>query len=354
MRPPVVDAQNPDPAEPLQRLLVVDDDPSMVRLLSRLLVGMARIHFATSGEDALLQIRQNPPDLVLLDAEMPGLGGYETCRQLKADPALAHVPVIFVTAHTDTASETHALTIGAVDFIPKPLNPPVVQARVRTHLALKRQSDELRRLTATDALTGIANRRAFDEGLQLEWRRAMRSRAPLSLLMVDVDYFKRFNDTYGHPAGDACLRMVARVLAQTARRAGDLVARYGGEEFALLLPATAAFDAFHLGESLCQGVAALGVPHAASAAAAHVSISVGVATLALPCDGVAPPSGACHDCEQAPRCLAGPEALLALADEALYAAKAMGRARVVDRVGIVAPGDDADHLLESRDGGAPC
>lgn len=238
MRPPVVDAQNPDPAEPLQRLLVVDDDPSMVRLLSRLLVGMARIHFATSGEDALLQIRQNPPDLVLLDAEMPGLGGYETCRQLKADPALAHVPVIFVTAHTDTASETHALTIGAVDFIPKPLNPPVVQARVRTHLALKRQSDELRRLTATDALTGIANRRAFDEGLQLEWRRAMRSRAPLSLLMVDVDYFKRFNDTYGHPAGDACLRMVARVLAQTARRAGDLVARYGGEEFVLMLPNT--------------------------------------------------------------------------------------------------------------------
>lgn len=334
----VVDGLNPEPADPAQRLLVVDDDPSMVRLLSRLLTGMARIHFATSGEDALLQIRQNPPDLVLLDAEMPGLGGYETCRRIKADPALAHVPVIFVTAHTDTASETHALTIGAVDFIPKPLNPPVVQARVRTHLALKRQSDELRRLTATDALTGIANRRAFDDGLQLEWRRALRSHAPLSLLMVDVDYFKRFNDTYGHPAGDACLRAVARVLAGIARRAGDLVARYGGEEFALFLPATNASDAFRLGESLCQSVAALAIPHAASAVAAQVTVSVGVATLVLPCDGV-----------EQPRCLAGPEALLALADEALYAAKAAGRAQVVDRVGTVGRSCDADSLIESGD-----
>jgi len=345
----VVDGLNPEPADPVQRLLVVDDDPSMVRLLSRLLTGMARIHFATSGEDALLQMRQNPPDLVLLDAEMPGLGGYETCRQIKADPALAHVPVIFVTAHTDTASETHALTIGAVDFIPKPLNPPVVQARVRTHLALKRQSDELRRLTATDALTGIANRRAFDDGLQLEWRRALRSHAPLSLLMVDVDYFKRFNDTYGHPAGDACLRAVARVLAGTARRAGDLVARYGGEEFALFLPATNASDAFRLGESLCQSVAALAIPHAASAVAAHVTVSVGVATLVLPCDGVEPPRAARHDCDQSARCLAAPQALLALADEALYAAKAAGRARVVNRVGTVGQGYDADSVIESGD-----
>lgn len=345
----VVDGLNPEPADPVQRLLVVDDDPSMVRLLSRLLTGMARIHFATSGEDALLQMRQNPPDLVLLDAEMPGLGGYETCRQIKADPALAHVPVIFVTAHTDTASETHALTIGAVDFIPKPLNPPVVQARVRTHLALKRQSDELRRLTATDALTGIANRRAFDDGLQLEWRRALRSHAPLSLLMVDVDYFKRFNDTYGHPAGDACLRAVARVLAGTARRAGDLVARYGGEEFALFLPATNASDAFRLGESLCQSVAALAIPHAASAVAAHVTVSVWVATLVLPCDGVEPPRAACHDCDQSARCLAAPQALLALADEALYAAKAAGRARVVNRVGTVGQGYDADSVIESGD-----
>lgn len=322
------------------RLLIVDDDPHSLRMLNAILQGVAKIYFATSGEEALRQVAKHAPDLILLDVDMPGLGGHATCTALKADPETAELPVIFVTARADTASETQALALGAADFIHKPVNPPVVLARVKTQLALKQKSDQLRLLIMMDALTGIANRRAFDDSLSREWQRALRHNELLSLLMIDIDYFKRYNDAYGHPAGDACLRQVAGAISAATKRTGDLAARYGGEEFAVILPHTSAQDAHTIAERICAGVRALALAHDDSPVAPHVTISVGVANLAD--TGGAECTPRCAQCSV--QCsnfvlikLATQDALLALADQALYAAKRSGRAQIASRTGRLDP-----------------
>ncbi|MDO8605899.1 MAG: diguanylate cyclase [Phaeospirillum sp.] len=289
------------------RLLIIDDETGTIRLLTRILQDFGEIFFATSGEDGLAMVRRDQPDLVLLDAEMPGMSGFDVCAAIKCDPAFADLPILFVTAHSDMESETRALDLGAVDFITKPLSPPIVRARVRTHLTLKQRTDLLHRLAAVDGLTGIANRRSFDAALEQEWRRACRAGTPLSLLMIDVDHFKRYNDHYGHQAGDDCLRAVAAALAEIARRPGEVVARYGGEEFAVILPACGLDPARSLAERLREEVAARHLPHAASGTAAEVSVSIGVASLGGD-DAV--------------------QALIAQADAALYRAKHGGRNRV--------------------------
>jgi diguanylate cyclase (GGDEF)-like protein len=239
---------------------------------------------------------------------MPGMDGYEVCRQLKADETLRHIPVIFVTAHDDPEQETMGLDLGAVDFIAKPVNPKVVQARVKTQLTLKFQADLLRQLVFLDGLTGVHNRRYFDQQLALEWARSARTGAPLSMILLDVDFFKRYNDHYGHQAGDDCLKQVAATLKSNLRRPADLVARYGGEEFACILPETGLDDAVELANQLERQVRALAISHAYSDVATMVTISLGVATR----DGVA--SGSASE-------------LLGLADAQLYLAKSTGRAR---------------------------
>ena len=219
-------------------ILLVDDDPTTIQLLGRMLADVGNLRFATSGKDALRLAHESAPDLVLLDAEMPGMSGFQILEALKADPALADVPVIFITSHNEPAFELSGFEQGAADFIAKPVSAPLVVARVKTQLRVKRIADELRRIATIDGLTGVANRRGFDDALQHEWRRARRSGDPLALLMIDVDHFKSFNDRYGHPAGDVCLRAVALALVRCSLRPADLVARYGGEEFVVLLPDT--------------------------------------------------------------------------------------------------------------------
>ena len=152
---------------------------------------------ATSGAKALKICATDPPDLVLLDVMMPEMDGYEVCKQLKGNPLTTNIPVIFVTANTDDVSEEHGLDVGAVDFISKPINIKIVRARVKAHIALKRQSDTLRNFAFMDGLTGVRNRRYFDEHFAIEMARALRSKLPLSLILIDVDFFKRFNDCYG-------------------------------------------------------------------------------------------------------------------------------------------------------------
>ena len=256
-------------------LLLVDDDPMMIQVMGRALSGLGRLRFATSGEQALRQMADAAPDLVLLDGEMPGMSGFAVCALMKRDPALAHVPVIFVTGHSSTAHELHGLEVGAADFIAKPISEPLLVARVRTQLRVKALTDELRTVASTDALTEVDNRRSFDAALGREWKRARRSGQPLSLLMIDVDHFKRYNDHYGHTAGDACLRAVAQVLKSAMLRPTDLVARYGGEEFAVLLPDTDRRGAEHVAQRIAERLAWLAVPHADSPTAPCVTASIG-------------------------------------------------------------------------------
>lgn len=291
------------------RLLVVDDQAVNIQALYHAFAEDHQVFVATHGAQAIKLCREKQPDLVLLDIVMPGMDGYEVCTAMKADKDTCDVPIIFVTGETDEGAETRGLDAGAVDFITKPINPKIVRARVRTHILLKRQSDHLRSLTLLDGLTGIANRRSFDERLEMEWRRAFRNARPLSLLMVDVDHFKRFNDHYGHASGDECLQHIAQTLRYTLTRPGDLVARFGGEEFVCLLPDTEASGAAAVAQLLERRVRELARPHEASPSDTIVTVSIGVGHT----DGRTPMSAL---------------DLVKAADAQLYRAKAAGRGRV--------------------------
>jgi len=307
-------------------ILLVDDDPGAIQLMARMLSTLGRLRFATSGAAALKLVQESPPDLILLDAEMPGMSGFDVCRAMQADPTLAHVPVIFVTSHSDAQSEVAGFELGAADFISKPISEPLVMARVKTQLRIKRLTDELRRLSTVDALTGVANRRQFDDSLAAEWQRARRSGDALCLLIVDVDHFKRFNDHYGHPAGDAALCAVAQALTGSTQRSNDVVSRFGGEEFALLLPCTTREGGRHVARNVVQAVAALHMPHEASPTARCVTVSVGMSCYDedSPCWIPASPDSRVMGSDQQRR---SEKDLLKAADEALYAAKAAGRAQ---------------------------
>lgn len=308
-------------AGPLGRpsqILIVDDDPTAIRVLNNAVADLAECRFALRGREALEILRDFAADLILLDAAMPGLDGYATCRALKREHP--DLPIIFVTAAHDPGSEVRALEAGAVDFISKPVVSQVVRARVSTHLKLKAQSDLMQAMIRSDPLTGIANRRALDEHLRVEWQRAWRHWRPLALLMIDIDHFKAYNDHYGHLAGDRCLQRVADAIVGSLGRAGDLAARYGGEEFAVLLPETHLTDAGVLAEKIGAAVRDLVIPHASSAVAECVTVSIGVAG-AMPEDSgryvrIKPAAAIGHD-------------MFERADAALYAAKGAGRNRAI-------------------------
>jgi diguanylate cyclase (GGDEF)-like protein len=270
-----------------------------------------------------------PVDLILMDVRMPGTDGILACRRIKSCAAYRDIPIIIVTAETDADCLQQAFEAGAMDFIGKPIDRIELVTRVRSALALKRERDlrrdrerellglthqleeanrRLERLSSLDGLTGLANRRALDGFLEMEWRRTRRDQAPLSVILIDVDQFKPYNDAYGHQAGDECLRRVADVLGHAAHRPGDMVARYGGEEFAVVLSQTGAAGARAVAEGLRAQVEALRIPHSASSFGI-VTISLGIAT-ALPASE------------------AGLDSLLRTADAALYRAKRAGRNRV--------------------------
>ena len=291
------------------KLLIVDDQPTNIRVLHELFREDCDVFMATSGEQAISVCQTQLPDLILLDVVMEGMDGHEVCRRLKVDPATQAIPIIFITAQQQESDEVLGLELGAVDFISKPINPTIVRARVRTHLTLKLQNDLLRSMALMDGLTGVANRRKFDEDILAAWRLCFREQKPLSLIMVDVDYFKRYNDRYGHQAGDGCLKSVAQALSETVRRPYDLVARYGGEEFACVLPNTVLSGAVEIAERMQERVRTLGIEHSASDVNRVVTISLGVATLT--------PT---RDLEF--------QALIEAADKQLYEAKKAGRARV--------------------------
>ena len=288
------------------RILVVDDAMENIQILHAALQDEHEVLFAMDGPRALELVRTQHPDLILLDAVMPGMDGYAVCKELLAAPETADIPVIFVTALSSPEDETRALGAGAADFISKPVNAAVVRARVRTQLTVKRQRDALRAMVLLDALTGVANRRAFDERLEAEWRRCGRNRLPVALILVDIDHFKLYNDHYGHQAGDNTLLQVAGAMQRAAGRTQDLVARYGGEEFAILLPQLDARGAIGVAGRLKVELDRMAIPHLASPTAPYLTVSMGIACMT-------------------PGAHSLPADLIQVADALLYKAKAEGR-----------------------------
>lgn len=291
-----------------QKILVVDDNKQNLELLMDLFCNEYKIVAALNGERALKLARATPhPDLILLDIVMPDMDGYEVCKRLKEDEATKDIAVIFVTAVSEIMDETRGFEAGAVDYITKPFHPPMVKARVQMHLNLKRKQKLLEEYAYLDALTEIPNRRHFNNVLHKECNRSLRSHQGLSLIIMDIDDFKGYNDGYGHAKGDEVLRRVAQALSKGLRRAGDFLARYGGEEFAAVLPYTDEKLALETAEFLRTEVESLRIEH--KDGGRSLTISLGVATV--------PPNKEVSSSE-----------LLEAADKALYRAKGSGRNRV--------------------------
>ena len=290
-------------------ILIVDDERLNRATLAELLQPHYQILLAKNGAMALEIARMESKNLalVLLDVSMPGINGYDVLQHLRADAATAHIPVIYITGQSDEAAEEYGLRLGAADYVSKPIRPAVLQARVKNQVDLFLQKRELQRLAWADGLTGLANRRHFDEALDNALRRSRRSGEHLGLGLIDIDHFKQFNDQYGHMQGDDALRMVARTMQQFAQRAGDLVARYGGEEFAFISLGDA-HTLPQLLEQLRSCIYYLQLPHAQSSMGV-LTVSAGVA--------VCPPT----------QRITAP-ALLKQADALLYHAKSQGRNQV--------------------------
>ncbi|MEE4453676.1 diguanylate cyclase [Novosphingobium resinovorum] len=290
-------------------ILIVDDEVSNIEIMNAVLEDDYEIFFSTSGQQALDTARATPPDLILLDVLMPGIDGFEVCRQLKDDPVLCDIPVIFTTGLGDTDHEMRGLTLGAIDYVTKPIQPAILRARVGNHVELKRLRDQLASLAVTDALTGLSNRRQMERALEAETARMARNGDWLTVIMIDIDFFKQFNDTYGHPAGDRCIMMVGSALARAVKRASDLPARYGGEEFACILPGADPEGAALVAQEISLHVQSLNIPHEQSQISPFITVSIGVASA---------------------RCLPGmkPELWIREADQQLYKSKQEGRNRV--------------------------
>ena len=333
---------NPEGIEKLPLILVVDDDRLIRRLIRQAMVREGyEVIEAANGKEALNLYLSESPNIILLDAQMPVMDGFTCCHNLQrisqdslevnieenedldyisqTDKILAYIdrtPVLMITALDDTDSVDKAFAVGATDYITKPINWAVLRQRVR-HLLVQAQlyrqlelaNNELKRLATLDGLTQLANRRRFDQYLHQQWRVMLRKQLPISLILCDVDFFKRYNDAYGHQAGDACLQKIAAAVSTQAKRPQDLVARYGGEELAVILPDSELEGVLVVAHRIREAVKNLKLEHRASEISDYVTLSIGVASL-IP-----------EDDSQAKQ-------LIELADRALYQAKNSGRDRV--------------------------
>ncbi|MDR2029196.1 MAG: diguanylate cyclase [Treponema sp.] len=300
-------------------ILVVDDEKSNLMVLNRILCPFYTIFTAKSGQEASVRIAENPPDLILLDIIMPDINGFDLLKRLKDSPLTRNIPVIIITGLSNEADEEKGFFLGAVDYITKPFKNAIVLARVKTHIQIVHQMRTIEKLGLIDGLTNIPNRRSFDDRIEMEWRRAMREKTPLSFLMMDVDNFKSYNDTYGHPQGDILLQTIARVFAAAAMRPADLAARLGGEEFGVLLPDTDLESALVMAEKIRSNVEIIRIATATGQIMTNITISIGVVSL-IPTEDIAISS------------------FIAQADRNLYTAKNQGRNRICS-----GNGDPDDH-----------
>lgn len=330
-----------DPSALLRRsvVLLVDDQAMVAEAIRRMLVDEPDIdfHYCSDPRQAIQTAISLHATIILQDLVMPEIDGMMLVRFYRANPASRDVPIIVLSTKDDPSIKSEAFSNGANDYLVKLPDKVELIARIRAHsrsymaqaerdaayqalrdlqrqlensnAQLEESNRELHRLSSLDGLTGIANRRQFDKMLDQEWQRALRNCTELSLIMIDIDYFKLFNDTYGHQAGDDCLKTVALALDRIVHRPSDVVARYGGEEFALVLPETDALGALRVAEKMRDTVARLNVRHEASKVTNRITLSIGVATMS-------------------PRGGENPDILLSASDDALYRAKHAGRNRI--------------------------
>ncbi|MCP4701558.1 MAG: diguanylate cyclase [Gammaproteobacteria bacterium] len=297
-------------------ILIVDDAPENIGVLSELL-NTHELLIAKTGENVLEKARDTCPDLILLDIMMPKMDGFEICRCLKNEPKTREIPVIFMSVLSDLRDKIRGFELGAADYVSKPIQRQEVLARVNAHLTIRNLQRELKeansgleRLASLDGLTRIASRCSFDEHLKQKWEQIAYQKLWLSIIICDIDYFKLYNDTYGHQAGDDCLRLVAGGIRRAAKRRADLAARYGCEEFAAVLSATDAEGAMLVAKSIQKEIKKLKIPHSQSTVSKFITLSMGI-------------------CSTVPGQNDSPQVLVAAADAALSAAKAQGRNRIV-------------------------
>ena len=258
-------------------ILVVDDMTTTLLLLHDLLKDTYEVKIAKSGTKAL-EILESPNDidLILLDIEMPDINGYDVCKRIKNNETIKNIPIIFITGRTSQEDEEHGLNLGAIDYITKPFNKAIVKLRIKNYLNLKIKNDMLEKLSMYDGLTNIRNRRFFDETFEKTFSEIKRDKKSLAVLMIDIDFFKPYNDNYGHGQGDETLRKVAKALEKTIKRASDFVARYGGEEFVILLKDINKDGVEAVANNLLNAIRELKITHEFSKIENYVTVSIGV------------------------------------------------------------------------------
>ena len=257
-------------------ILVVDDMTTTLLLLHDLLKDTYEVKIAKSGTKAL-EILESPNDidLILLDIEMPDINGYDVCKRIKNNETIKNIPIIFITGRTSQEDEEYGLNLGAIDYITKPFNKAIVKLRIKNYLNLKIKNDMLEKLSMYDGLTNIRNRRYFDETFEKTFSEIKRDKKSLAVLMIDIDFFKPYNDNYGHGQGDETLRKVAKALEKTIKRASDFVARYGGEEFVILLKDINKDGVEAVANNLLNAVRELKITHEFSKIENYVTVSIG-------------------------------------------------------------------------------
>jgi diguanylate cyclase (GGDEF)-like protein len=291
-------------------VLIVDDEKANIIALAHILSPEYTVYAANNGRYAITLAGRHLPDIILLDILMPEMDGYEVLSILRNDEKTREIPVIFVTGLGSSDDEERGLDLGAADYISKPFSSAIVKLRVRNLIQNLNLIDTVKLLSKTDQLTGVSNRRDFDYRMQLAWEHAKRNKMPLSVLLIDIDDFKKYNDTYGHLQGDAALRAVAKAIDHSLRRSTDLVARWGGEEFVALLLDTNLHGALEVAESIRKNVEGAIIPYVISNAAnVNMTVSIGISTHTPTQETSA------HD-------------LIARADKALYTAKEKGKNRI--------------------------
>ncbi len=293
----------------MEKILIVDDSAIQASNLKSILIADYDILIAHTAEEGLYYASSEELSLILLDVVMPGMDGFMLLKRLQDEIITRSVPVILITSLSDIENEQRGFTLGAVDYIAKPFHPLIVQARVNTHVKLYKYRKQVEQQSMTDQLTGIANRWRYDRYSVTKWNEAIRLRIPFSICMFDIDNFKVYNDTFGHPAGDKVIAAVANILSAYLRRTTDFVARYGGEEFVAIILGDEARNTFEYVKQIRQGIEELHIPHERSVSK-WVTVSAGGIT-------VIPKNGDQYG------------TYLNIADAMLYDAKRYGRNQVV-------------------------